>query len=169
MTERPQDAMMATPSGKPIDIGEDRTVLGVTSPPRLNAVPPPTGPVLGDFLAGQETRLRDLLAFAMAVEAGRPMPADGLDTLRRRADADLESYAFRVLHNQVEAIRRQAVDEQVGRVRRGLSFPATVVANLVALAIGGIAVLVASRIDPGFFTRLADQLAQLVAQLTARF
>jgi hypothetical protein len=61
------------------------------------------------------------------------------------------------------------VDEQVGRVRRGLSFPATVVANLVALAIGGIAVLVASRIDPEIFTRLADQLAQLVAQLTARF
>ncbi|WP_372617782.1 hypothetical protein [Falsiroseomonas sp.] len=113
--------------------------------------------------------MRDLLAFAMAVEAGRPLGNDGVEVLRRRADAELEAYAFRVLHNQVEAIRLEAVKEQLGRVRRGLSFRGALLANLFALAIAGAAVLVASRLDPQIFTRLADQLAQLVAQLTARF
>lgn len=189
---------MVPVSGKKSDSTEDRTLPAPAGAPRLNVLPTqggptqqggpaqpgptqpgqasprplevlPIGPSLAEFQAGEETRLRDLLAFAMAVEAGRPLGNDGVAVLRRRADADLEAYAFRVLHNQVETIRLDAMKEQLGRVRRGLSFWGALLANLLALAIAGAAVLVASRLDPQIFTRLADQLAQLVAQFTARF
>jgi hypothetical protein len=182
MTERPQDAMTASTVVKNSEGAEDRPLSGVAGAPRLNVLsaqavsPPrqpevlPIGPSLAEFRAGEDSRLRDLLAFAMAVEGGRPLGNDGVDALHRRADAELEAHAFRVLHNQVEAIRRQAMDEELARVaRRGQSFPGAVLANLVALAIAGAIVLTASRLDPDIFTRLADQLAQLVAQITARF
>lgn len=97
---------------------------------------PPAGPALPDFLAGSETRLRDLLAYAMAVEAARPLGPDGVEGLRRKADAELRGHAFRELHNRVEDIRRDAMDEQVARMPRGLSFSAVVAANLAALGLG---------------------------------
>jgi hypothetical protein len=92
---------------------------------------------VSDFLSGSETRLRDLLAFGMAVEAGRPLPPDGVETLRRKAEADLQAHAFRLLHNQVETIRRDAMQEQVARLPRGLSFSQAVVANLLGLILAG--------------------------------
>ncbi len=104
--------------------------------------PPDTLPPLSSFMApGDDHRLRDLLAFAMAVEAGRPLAPGGLDGLRREADAALEAYAFRSLHNRVEEIRLAAVREHIGRLRAPPRFLTLVIANLVALLLlaGGAA------------------------------
>lgn len=137
------------------------------APTVLRSELPPT-PALKDFIGSAETRLRDLLAFGMAAEAGRPPGPDGIEGLRRKADAELEAHAFRVLHNQVEAIRRQAMDEQLARTGRGLSFLGAVAANLAALLLGGALLLALLAYEPSVFTRAADHIAQLLAQLSAR-
>jgi hypothetical protein len=126
---------------------------------------PPAVPAIGDFLATEETRLRDLLAYGMASAAGRVGP-DGIEGLRRKAEADLEAHAFRVLHNQVEVIRRQAMDEQSARMPRGASFGGAVLANLVALALAGaMAVGAVWLLAPGLFARLLQALSQLIAKV----
>ena len=134
----------------------------------VQEAPPPAGPALRDFVGGAETRLRDLLAFGMASEGGRPTGPESVLDLRRKAEAELEAHAFRVLHNQVEAIRRQAVDEHLGKVRRGLSFPAAVLANLVALGLGAVLLLVAAGSDVPVLGPVADRIAQFLAQFYAR-
>ncbi|MBX9594014.1 MAG: hypothetical protein K2X46_06600 [Roseomonas sp.] len=108
----------------------------------------PPLPMLASFLSpGDDHRLRDLLAFAMAVEAGRPLAPNGVDSLRREADAALEGYAFRSLHNRVEEIRMAAVVEHVGRLRSPPGFVTLVMANLVALALLAGGALLAWRHD----------------------
>jgi hypothetical protein len=108
-------------------------------------------PDLPDFLAGSETRLRDLLAFGMAVEAGKPLPPDGVETMRRKADAELQGHAFRILHNRVEAIRREAMDEQLARTPKGVGFSAAVVANIVALLLAAAGVTLLWLASPHLF------------------
>lgn len=96
----------------------------------------PPLPPLSSFLSpGDDHRLRDMLAFAMAVEAGRPLAPNGLDALRRDADAALAGHAFRSLHNRVEEIRLAAVQEHIGRLRAPPGFVTLVIANLVALVL----------------------------------
>ncbi len=96
----------------------------------------PSLPPLSSFLSpGDDHRLRDMLAFAMAVEAGRPLAPNGLDTLRRDADAALAGHAFRSLHNRVEEIRLAAVQEHIGRLRAPPGFVTLVIANLVAMVL----------------------------------
>ncbi len=84
-----------------------------------------------------ENRLRDLLAFGMATEAGRPLTPTSLAALQQKADSELHGYAFRLLHNQIETIRREAMEEQRARGPRALGFVRTVLANLVALLLAG--------------------------------
>ncbi|NKC30279.1 hypothetical protein [Falsiroseomonas selenitidurans] len=93
-------------------------------------------PCLEDFLTGEpEQELRDLLAFAMAVQAGQPtVPA----ALRGRADAALAAHALRHMHNQIESIRLDAAREQMARMRRGPGFTSLVMANLLALALAAL-------------------------------
>ena len=140
---------------------------GPTAPGRPADPAAPADLSLPDFVGGAETRLRDLLAFGMAVEAGRPAGPDGVEALRRKAEAELEAHAFRVLHNQVEAIRRQAVDEHLGKARRGLSFLGAVLANLIALGLVAAALLAAGG-DVPVLGQLADRIAQMLAQSSAR-
>lgn len=125
----------------------------------------PSGPALADFRTGPETRLRDLLAFAMAVEAGRPLGPDGPEGLRRHAEAELQGHALRVLHNQVETIRQQAMAEQLARIGRGMSFGRAVLANLLALALAGGAVMLATGAGAGALAELFHRIAGLAAQL----
>ncbi|WP_439595032.1 hypothetical protein [Falsiroseomonas sp.] len=105
-------------------------------PPVALATPP--APCLEDFVTdGAEHRLRDLLAFALAVEAGRPTEREAL---RGKAEAELQAHAFRTLHNQAEAIRMEAARDQLARLRGGPGFLKLVLANLVALGLlGGLA------------------------------
>jgi hypothetical protein len=144
------------------------------APARLNRLAGGTGPVgvtgldpapdlpsLRDFLATEDTRLRDLLAFGMAVQAGRPLGPDGVEGLRRTAEADLHAHAFRLLHNQVEEIRRQAVAEQLDRTPRPLGFSGAVLANLLGLALAGLMAGLALALDPTIPSRLAQMLARL--------
>jgi hypothetical protein len=87
------------------------------------------------FREGEETRLRDLLAFAMAAEAGQPVGPGDIASLRQKAEADLQAHAFRTLHNQVEAIRIEAMREGMQRGGRGPGLLRLVIGNLVAIAI----------------------------------
>lgn len=137
------------------------------------APPPPPAPgvTLRDFLAGPETRMRDLLAFGLAVEAGRPPGPEAIETLRRQAEADLQSHAFRLLHNQVETIRREAMEEQMARTRAAsLGFGGAVAANLLALVLVGGFVLLGASLDLGGMdlSPVTDRLAQLLAQISSR-
>ena len=50
--------------------------------------------------------------------------------------------------NRVEDIRRDAMDEQVARMPRGLSFSAAVAANLAALGLGATLALLAWLASP---------------------
>jgi hypothetical protein len=138
--------------------------------PLPNRPPEPAQPdiALGDFLSGSDVRLRDLLAFGMAVEAARPLGPDGVDGFRRKAEAELEAHAFRLLHNQAETIRRQAMDDQLARLPRGLSFSGVIAANLAALVLGGVLLLLAWLAAPGFFADLSAQLAQFLARFSVR-
>ncbi len=120
---------------------------------------------LKEFLSGSDTRLRDLLAFGMAVEAGRPPGPDGIAELRRKADAELEAHAFRVLHNQAEAIRRQAMDDQLARLPRGQSFSGTVVATMAGMALFLALLTLFWLAAPQVFSELHAHLAQLAARL----
>lgn len=128
---------------------------------------PPAGFALRDFLSEGDHRLRDLLAFGMAVEAGRPLGPDGVPDFRRKAEAEIEAHAFRVLHNQAEAIRRQAIDDHLGRLPRGLSFSGTVLANLTSLAVALALVAVVWLAAPDAFGKLHAYLAQLAARFHA--
>ncbi len=123
---------------------------------------------LQDFLSESDHRLRDLLAYGMAAEAGHTLPREGVDGLRRAADAELEAHAFRLMHNQAEAIRRQAMDEQLARLPRGLSFTGVVAANLVAVALGIALLLAASLAFPDWSAGLVEQVGQLLARATTR-
>lgn len=105
------------------------------TPAEDTSMSPPLPPLSGFQTPGDAHRLRDLLAFAMAVEAGRPIAPNAIDGLRRDADAALEGYAFRSLHNRVEEIRLAAVQEHIGRLRAPPGFLTLVVANITALVL----------------------------------
>ncbi|NGM20475.1 hypothetical protein G3576_10655 [Roseomonas stagni] len=136
---------------KPASTGqaEDRAVRSVR--PILAEDSRVNQPLLADFLSpGDAHRLRDLLAFAMAVEgqaggSGRPRGPDAVDGFQRDAEAALEAHAFRTLHNQVEQIRQAAVQEQIARLRPPPGFLTLVLANLIALLLLAAAAVAAWR------------------------
>lgn len=103
---------------------------------------PPSRASLDAFLTGRpgEDRMVGLLAFALATEAGAAPTPDVIDRHRQAAVTALSDHAFRYLHNTVEQIRRDAVAEQLGGLRRPPGFIRLVLANLLALALGGLAV-----------------------------
>jgi len=83
-----------------------------------------------------------LLAFALAAEAtGAAMPpgvAAALPQHRQAALTALTEHAFRYLHNTIEQVRRDAVAEQLGTLRRPPGIAKLVLANLLALGIAGL-------------------------------
>jgi hypothetical protein len=95
----------------------------------------PSLPSPSAFREGEETRLRDLLAFAMAADAAQPVGPGDIATFRQKAEAELHGHAFRILHNQVEAIRTDAVREGMQRSARGPGLIRLVFANLLAIAL----------------------------------
>lgn len=123
------------------------------------AGPVSAGPPLGAFLGAEETRLRDLIAFGMAAEAGRIGP-DGIEGLRRKAEAELHAHAFRLLHNEAERIRREGMDAERARAPRAGGFARLVAANLVALALFAAGLLAALAADPALLPRLAQLAAK---------
>jgi hypothetical protein len=106
------------------------------------AAPPPPSPA--PFLAARppEARLEGLLAFALAAEAGDAAATP--ETLAKRgAEADrlLTEHAYRLLHNHVAEIRREAVAEHMAALRPPLGFWASAAACLAALAVAGLGAL----------------------------
>jgi hypothetical protein len=83
-----------------------------------------------------EMRLRDMLAFAMAADSGGAAP--DITGLRQKAEGELNAFAFRLLHNRVDEIRREAMQEQIAGMRPTLSFATLVAANAVALVAAGL-------------------------------
>ena len=159
--------MRAAPAGpdpssgasRPLAPSEPTTAPAAVTPPPATprAVPPPRAvapplPEIGAFLGKEDTRLRDLLAFGLAVEAGRPVAGPDIAELRRKADAELEAQALRTLHNRVEAIRHEAMAEQLGRMARPLGFGGIVAANLLALAVAVACAVALWRLVPGLAT-----------------
>ena len=121
------------------DTGANPAVAATAEPlarpgPRLV---PPVEPGLDAFQSGPETRLRDLLAFGLAAEAGKPVAAGDIAMLRQKADAELHAHALRTLHNQVETLRLEAATEALARAGRSIGFWSVLAANLLALAIAG--------------------------------
>ena len=86
-----------------------------------------------------ESRLTGLLAFALAAERREPTDPDTVARLKREAEAALCDHAFRYLHNNIERLRREAVAEQLGHLPQPPGLLRLVTANLVALAIAGVA------------------------------
>lgn len=140
------------PTGKAEGGAIVHSIVPAAAPERPEPAAPPA-PQLADFLGGEDTRLRDLLAFGMAAQAGGPLGPEAVPALRRKADAELQAHAFRLLHNQVETIRRQAVDEQLARGPRGLSFNQAVAANLAALVLAGALAVLGWLASPLFHGR----------------
>jgi hypothetical protein len=168
MAKSPQDTTAAPEGGA--ELATDRQPTAAGGPARLARVggtagSGPAGLDMRDFLAGGETRLRDLLAFGMAAEAGR-LPQDGVEGLRRKAEADLHDHAFRLLHNQIEEIRRHAVEEHRARSGGGLSFRGAVGANLLAFVLLALVGFLAWTADPEAIGDLVLQIAQFLARLT---
>jgi hypothetical protein len=108
--------------------------------PEAAAAPPPKAS-LAAFMASQpgEDRAVGLLAFALATEAGAAPTPEAVEQYRQAAVTALSEHAFRYLHNTVEQIRRDAVAEQLGGLRRPPGFARMVLANLLALALVGLA------------------------------
>lgn len=117
--------------------GGNQTGTGLVQPGAVPARPEEIA--LQAFRHGRagEHRLDDLLAFALAVERGQAATPETVERLRHEAASALSDHAFRYLHNSVEQIRRDAVAEQLGRIRKPPGFVALVAANLVALALAG--------------------------------
>jgi hypothetical protein len=117
------------------------TIEMIRQEPAAEAAVPQAKANLAAFLAGQpgEDRVVGLLAFALATEAGAAPTPEVIDRHRQAAVTALSEHAFRYLHNTIEQIRRDAVAEQLGGLRRPPSFARLVLANLLALALGGLA------------------------------
>jgi LPS O-antigen subunit length determinant protein (WzzB/FepE family) len=94
-------------------------------------------PPLARFRSGNPNdRLRDLLAFAIATEEGKPLGPEGLEALHRRADSELSAHAVRYLHNRIDEIRREAQEELRAKTRRPAGFLTLVLANLIGFLLG---------------------------------
>ena len=104
--------------------------------------PGPHEAALHTFREGraEEHRLADLLAFALATEKGQAATSEAVERLRHEAAAALADHAFRYLHNSIDQVRRDAVADYLGRIRKPPGFVSVVAANLLALLIvGGVA------------------------------
>lgn len=142
---------------------QDRFDQAMTASRPAEAAPPAAGPALADFLGAEETRLRDLLAFALAVQGGRAGP-DGIEGLRRKAEAELHAHAFRLLHNEAERLRREGMEAERARAPRGGGFLLAVAANLAALALFALGLLAVQAADPALLPRLAETLGRLAGR-----
>ena len=97
---------------------------------------------------GEEDRLIAQVAFALAAEEGQPTTPEAVEALRAQAAAALSAFSFRYLHNRVEEVRREAAAAEASRIRPPPSFVTLVLANLLALAVGGaVAVWMAAHPD----------------------
>lgn len=114
--------------------------------------PPPAQPALPlrAFLSGRaDDEVPDLLAYALYVrdrdgrgpggEAGSG--EDPVLRYRRQAEADLTTFAFRLFHNQAEALRLAAVREHLGSLPRPPGFLRLVLASMLGVSLVGAAAL----------------------------
>jgi hypothetical protein len=113
---------------------------------------PPPGPKA--FLTGRpEDRVRDLLAFAMAADAGAIGHAGierAIEGYRRKADGELNAHAMTILQTRVQEIRRDAAAQAMARAGRPVGFGLVFLAALLAaLIVGGTgAWLLAGMVPP---------------------
>ncbi|MDB5373130.1 MAG: hypothetical protein JWP04_1772 [Belnapia sp.] len=86
-----------------------------------------------------DDRLTGLLAFAMAAERQADGSPETIARLKQEAEKALTEHAFRILHNNIETLRRDAVVEHLGHLPRPPGLLRLISANLVALALAGAA------------------------------
>ncbi|MDW8443673.1 MAG: hypothetical protein RML45_04690 [Acetobacteraceae bacterium] len=134
---------------------------------RGEAQVPPLARAVALFRTGAaEDRERDLLAFALAVQAGDTLSPETVEARRREADAALAAWAHRYLHNRVEEIRLQAVREHLGRLRPAPGFLRLTCAAFAGIVLGALALAWASGHD-ALIRAAADRVAGLPATLAA--
>ncbi len=162
----PPNPLAPTPAGARAALPRRRTqrsrpIMSTTEPIRPDAASPgaappgaaePARPLLPQaFRAGDggaEDRLIAQVAFALAAEKGQAATPEALEALRAQAAAALSDFSFRYLHNRVEEVRREAAAAEAARVGRPPGFLTLVLANLLALAVGGaVAVWMAAHPD----------------------
>jgi len=106
--------------------------------PEVSATPGAASLSPAAFLSGRdEDRVVDLLAFALAAEAGDPPGPATVTRRREEAIRTMTDHAFRLLHNRVEEIRRDALAERLAALRPPPGLLTLVLANLVALGVVG--------------------------------
>lgn len=112
----------------------------MSGPTEIPLIQGPLAREVASYRAGRppEDRVLDLLAFAIATEAGHPLTPEGLERSRQAAQSALSDHAFRYLHNSIDDIRREAAAEQLAKLPRPPGFGTILLANLIALAIAGI-------------------------------
>lgn len=119
-------------------MGVTETVPAPETATNTAAAPSPAA-----FLAARpkEARLEGLLAFALAAEAGEGAAPDTV--ARRGAEAErlLTEHAYKLLHNHLADIRREAVAEHMAALRPPLGFWGVAAACLAAVAAAGLAAL----------------------------
>jgi len=95
------------------------------------------------FLATRpkEERLDALLAFALAAEAGQPATPGVIVARGEEASRLLTEHAYRLLHNHLGEIRREAVAEHMAALRPPLGFWGVSAACLAACAVFGAGAL----------------------------
>lgn len=98
-------------------------------------------------------RVEALVAQAIAAEAGEEMD----HAHEAEASRLLTDYAFRLLHNQLAEVRRDAVAEHMAGLRRPPGFWTIFLASLLAaLTTGGIGLFLIAR--PGLLAQLTAKL-----------
>lgn len=145
--------------------------------PAMAPAPEPT-PAAGDrrptpldpWLDGQpeDRRNTNLLAFALATAQRVNPTTEGIARMRQQADAELAGHAMRYLHNRVEEIRQQAVQERLAGLRQPPGFGSLVLANLLALALAG-AMLALHLRHPGLLDSLGTWLGDAQSALLRLF
>lgn len=115
--------------------------MGVTETAAPRVAEPPRPDAFVSALP-RDSRLQGLLAFALAAEGGDAVATPEV-VRSRSAEAErlLTEHAYRLLHNRVDEIRRDAVAEHMAALRPPLGFWGVAAACLAALAVFGLGAL----------------------------
>ncbi len=116
-----------------------------------------------------EDRGRGVLAFALALQAGDPLPPETIERRQREADAALAAWARRSLHNRIEELRLdEARREEFGAFPRPPGLVRLSFAAVLGLVLGSLAVARVTGKD-GLIAAAAARLGSLPPALAVLF
>lgn len=147
---------MTTTVGEPSQAGEERPARALAQ-------------ALAAFRSGAaDDRERDLLAFALAAQAGDALSAETIEKRRREADAALAAWAHRYLHNRIEELRLEAVREHLAGLRPSPGFARLILAAFAGVLLAALALAWLTGND-GLILAAGARLGSLAATLSGLF